>query len=247
MDSEALASANVMFDFLSETAGAKSNENILNALDRAARHFGFNCFAILGIPLPCERLDSYLMLNAWPREWVEHYLSNNYVHADPVVHLCKMRDSAFVWSDALRNQELCRPARRVMNEARQFSLNDGFSVPIHTADRVQGIVTFGAEKVELSIPARVALHILSVYAYNTLRAMTPRKTNLQNNNQLRATAREREIIQWCAAGKTASEIAEILGRSHRTIQNEILNVQRKLNVVNSAQMIAESFRSGILR
>ncbi|MBB4571607.1 DNA-binding CsgD family transcriptional regulator [Rhizobium leucaenae] len=49
------------------------------------------------------------------------------------------------------------------------------------------------------------------------------------------------------AGKTAIEIAGILGRSHRTIQNEILNVQRKLNVVNAAQMIAESFRFGILR
>jgi LuxR family quorum sensing-dependent transcriptional regulator len=64
---------------------------------------------------------------------------------------------------------------------------------------------------------------------------------------LRITAREREIIQWCAAGKTAIEIAAILGRSHRTIQNEIFNVQRKLNVVNAAQMIAESFRYGILR
>ena len=247
MDSQALASANIMFDFLSEAEGAKCKEEIVASLDKIARHFGFNCFAISGIPLPCERIDSHVMLNAWPKAWFEHYLLNNYVHADPVIHLCKMQDNAFVWSEALRNHELSRPARRIMNEARQFAMNDGFSVPVHTADGFQGIVTFGAEKVDLSSPARISLHTLSIYAYNTLRAMTARKKELRAKGHLRITAREREIIQWCAAGKTASETAEILGRSHRTIQNEILNVQRKLNVVNIAQMVAESFRSGILR
>lgn len=247
MNNEALGSANAMFDFLSEAAGAKNKENIVAPLYKAARHFGFDWFAISGVPLPGERIDPYVMLNAWPQEWYERYLMNNYVHVDPVIYLCKMQDSPFVWSEALANHELSRPARRVMNEARQFALNDGFSVPLHTAGGFQGIVTFGAKRVDLSIPARISLHTLSIYAYNTLRMMTAQKTAVPNNCQFRTTAREREIIQWCAAGKTASEIAEILGRSHRTIQNQILKIQRKLNVVNTAQMIAESFRSGTLR
>ncbi|MGO7917488.1 helix-turn-helix domain-containing protein, partial [Rhizobium ruizarguesonis] len=58
-------------------------------------------------------------------------------------------------------------------------------------------------------------------------------------NKCMITTREREIIHWCDAGKTAIEIATILGRSHRTSQNVILNIQRKLNVVNTPQMIAE--------
>ncbi len=247
MDTEALAAANTMFDFLSETAGAKSRDDILKPLDRAARHFGFNCFAISGIPLPNERIDSYFMLNGWPVGWFEHYLANNYVHADPVIHLSKMQDNAFVWSEALRDQELGRHARRVMNEATEFHMNDGYSVPLHAAGGFQAIVTFGAEKLDLSNAARGALHIISIYAHNSLRSLMVQKASSRDRNLLRITAREREIIQWCAAGKTAFEIAEILGRSHRTIQNEILNIQRKLNVVNSAQMIAESFRLGILR
>ncbi|AHG50159.1 regulatory protein (plasmid) [Rhizobium leguminosarum bv. trifolii CB782] len=247
MDSEALASANVMFDFLSETAGAACREDIMNSLAKAAHHFGFNCFAISGIPSPSERIDSYFMLNAWPAEWFEHYLANNYVHADPVINLCRMQDSAFVWSEALRNQELGRHAGRIMNEAKEFTINDGYSVPLHTAGGSQAIVTFGADKVELSKPARGTLHVLAIYAHSALRELTVQKAHVRNMSTLRVTAREREIIQWCAAGKTAMEVAGILGRSHRTIQNEISNVQRKLNVVNAAQMIAESYRAGILR
>lgn len=236
-----------MFDFMSEAAVAKSREDILTSLDRTARHFGFSCFAMSGIPLPTERIDPYFMLNAWPYEWFERYLASNYVHSDPIIHLSKMQDSAFVWSEALRDQELGRHARRVMNEAREFKMNDGYSVPLHTANGFQAIITFGAEQVDLSRAARGALHIISIYAHNTIRSLLTQKVKSQDRSLLRITAREREIIQWCAAGKTALEIGEILGRSQRTIQNEILNVQRKLNVVNAAQMIAESFRYGILR
>ena len=247
MDSEALATANIMFDFMSDTALAKNKEDILTSLDKTARHFGFSCFAMSGIPLPTERIDPYFLLNAWPYEWFERYSTANYVHADPVIHLSKMQDRAFVWSEALRDQDLGRHARRVMSEATAFKMNDGYSVPLHTADGFQAIITFGAEKVDLSRAARGALHIISIYAHNTVRSLLTSKVNSQNRGLLRITAREREIIQWCAAGKTAVEIAAIMDRSHRTIQNEILNVQRKLNVVNAAQMIAESFRYGILR
>jgi len=247
VDSEALATANIMFDFISDTAVAKSREDVLKSLDRTARHFGFSCFAMSGIPLPTERIDPYFLLNGWPCEWFERYSTANYVHADPVIHLSKMQDGAFVWSEALRGQDLGRHARRVMSEARAFKMNDGYSVPLHTADGFQAIITFGAEKVDLSHAARGALHIISIYAHNTVRSLLTPKANSENKGVLRITAREREIIHWCAAGKTAVEIAAILGRSHRTIQNEIFNVQRKLNVVNAAQMIAESFRYGILR
>lgn len=247
VDTDSFAAAGVMFDFLSASAGAKTREDILKLLDRAARHFGFDCFAISGIPMPNERIDPYFMLNGWPQEWYARYLANNYVHIDPIIHVSKIQDRAFVWSEALRGQELGRQSRRIMNEATEFKMKDGYSVPLHTVGGFQAIVSFGAEKVELSSPARGALHIISIYAHNAMRNLIVQKASLLDRGALRITAREREIIQWCAAGKTALEMAEILGRSHRTIQNQIVSIQRKLNVVNGAQMIAESFRLGILR
>lgn len=246
-DTNKLATANAMFDFLTETKGAKSKEDILKPLDRVARFFGFDCFAISGIPLPHERIDPYFLLNAWPAEWFERYVEQNYVHVDPVIYRTKMQDNAFVWSEALKGRKLNRHARRVMNEATEFKMFDGYSVPLHTAGGFQAIVTFGGEKVDLSSAARGALHIISIYAHNGLKSLITDETNTRQLESLNITSREREIIQWCAAGKTAYEIASIIDRSVRTVQNEIGNAQKKLDVVNTAQMIAESFRLGILR
>lgn len=247
MDAEFSAISNVMFDFLTEASSARDKDEVLSSLAKVSGDFGFNCFAISGIPLPNERIDPYFVLSGWPVEWFDRYLENNYVHIDPVIHLSKTRDREFIWSDLLSDQKLDRHSRRVMNEASEFKMVDGFSIPLHTATGFQSIISFAAEKVELSTSARRILYVISAYAHSLLREQIAKESKQKTKDQPRITPREREIIQWCAAGKTAIETANILGRSHRTIQNEIFNIQRKLDVVNAPQMVAESFRLRILR
>ncbi len=241
------ATANAMFDFITESSQARNNDAVLASLDKAARAFGMDCYAISGIPLPNERIDPYFMLNAWPDGWFERYVQQNYVHVDPVIYRTKMSNEAFVWSEALADQPLSRTAKRVMNEATEFGMLDGYSVPLHSVGGFQAIVTFGAKKVDLSSEQRGALHIVSIYAHNRLRAF------LSDNNERSAAAagkvtpREREVILWCSAGKTNWEIGQILGISEKTVQHEIASASRKLNSVNRAQLIAESIRLGLIR
>ncbi|MGG7539867.1 helix-turn-helix transcriptional regulator [Rhizobium sp. ZK1] len=247
MNGEISAISNVMSDFFSETSSATSKDALLLSFGKISRYFGFTSFAISGIPSPNERIDPYLFFSDWSGEWFDRYLEGNFVHIDPVVHLSKTCDRAFIWSEVLINQKLDRQGRRVMNEASEFKMIDGYTIPLHTAAGFQSIVSFGAEKVDLSNTARRALYVLSAYAHSLLRDQIVKDAKQKAKELPRITAREREIIHWCAAGKTAIEIAKILGRSHRTIQNEVFNVQRKLDVVNTPQMVAESFRFGIIR
>ncbi len=247
MDVEFSAISNVMFDFLTETSRAQNKDEVLSSLGKVCGHFGFSCFAISGIPLPNERIDPYFVLSGWPVEWFDRYLENNYVHIDPVIHLSKTRDRDFIWSDILRDQKLDRHGRRVMSEASEFRMVDGFSIPLHTATGIQSIISFAAEKVDLCTSARRILYVISAYVLSLLREHNAKEAKQKTKDSPKITPREREIIQWCAAGKTAIETANILGRSHRTIQNEIFNIQRKLDVVNAPQMVAESFRLRILR
>src|SRR5262245_51257042 len=44
------------------------------------------------------------------------------------------------------------------------------------------------------------------------------------------TAREREVLQWVAAGKTNRDIAEILGARPRTVEKHLERVYQKLGV-----------------
>ena len=80
-----------------------------------------------------------------------------------------------------------------------------------------------------------------------MRSLREQERNSERRTELRITRRELDLIQWCAAGKTNWEIGEILGLSHKTVQNELGKIQRKLNAVNRTQLIAEAFRAGIIR
>lgn len=245
--SDRQAAANAMFDFIAESSRARDKGEVLDSLGKVARAFGMDCFAVSGIPLPNERIDPYFMLNAWPEGWFERYVEENYVHVDPVIHRTKMTSEAFVWSEALADQPLTRPAKRVMNEATEFGMMDGYSVPIHSVGGFQAIVTFGASKVDLSHEQRGALHIVSIYAHNRLRAFMADTSDRNAAAVAKVTPREREVILWCSAGKTNWEIGQILGISEKTVQHEIASASRKLNSVNRAQLIAESIRLGIIR
>jgi LuxR family quorum sensing-dependent transcriptional regulator len=245
--SDRQATANAMFDFITDSSRARDNEEVLACLGKVARAFGMDCFAVSGIPLPGERIDPYFMLNAWPEGWFERYVEENYVHVDPVIYRTKMSNEAFVWSEALADKPLSRSSKRVMNEATEFGMLDGYSVPLHSVGGFQAIVTFGAQKVDLSNEQRGALHIVSIYAHNRLRAFLVDSSERSAAAAAKVTPREREVILWCSAGKTNWEIGQILGISEKTVQHEIAAASRKLNSVNRAQLIAESIRLGIIR
>lgn len=238
---------NAIIDFVTRTMASSDADEIMAYLREVSVGFGMDSFAIAGIPLPNEKIDPYVLLNDWPMDWFNHYAEQDYVHIDPVIFRTKTSNDGFVWSEALKNVRLSPAARTVMNEATEVDMRDGFSVPIQGINGLQAIVTFGAHKVELTREARSTLELIAVFAHHRLRMLREEERNMQHRKELRITKRELDLIQWCAAGKTNWEIGEILGLSHKTVQNELGKIQRKLNAVNRTQLIAESFRAGIIR
>ena len=93
--------ANTMFDFIGALETITSEEQAFAELRKVADSFGFNSFAISGIPEPHERIDPYVLLNGWPEEWASRYMARQYFAIDPVIQRTILSDNAFVWSDAL--------------------------------------------------------------------------------------------------------------------------------------------------
>jgi DNA-binding CsgD family transcriptional regulator len=61
------------------------------------------------------------------------------------------------------------------------------------------------------------------------------------------TAREREILQWVAAGLQNKEIAQKLELSLATVRNHIHNILEKLEVHSKLEAVSLAFRSGWVR
>lgn len=77
----------------------------------------------------------------------------------------------------------------------------------------------------------------SARAIELLQAQLPGKEGFR---MLRVTAREREILDWLAAGKTDRDIAAILGVSPRTVQKHLEHLYVKLGVETRTAAVMRS-------
>ena len=132
-----------------------------------------------------------------------------------------------------------------MNEAGDFGLANGLTIPLHSQSGLEGLFSVAGTR-EAMAPEEVRLlQIVAASAHTRLRELgSPQAPSYP---QIYITKSESECLTWCAAGKTDREIGEITGRSPRTVQAHIRNLQKKLSVVNRAQLIAEAFRRGLQR
>ena len=66
-------------------------------------------------------------------------------------------------------------------------------------------------------------------------------------SQDRLTAREREVVQLLAEGKTTKEVASVLGMSVKTAETHRSNIMRKLNFHSVSQVVLYAVRNNIVQ
>ncbi len=72
------------------------------------------------------------------------------------------------------------------------------------------------------------------------------KKLLEDAGALRLTARQREIVQLLAQGKTNKQVAKALSLSVRTADTHRANIMRRLNVHSTAELVRYAVRNQIL-
>lgn len=213
-------------------------------MDKTIVSYGFERFIVSGLPDRGVDVRPFVLLSAWPEAWFERYVSLGYVHFDPVARHCFSTSVPFHWSDVPYDREADLPARRVMDEARDFGLDRGFCVPIHMEGGMHGAVSFVGGPVDLDIQSRMELHMLALYAHGRLRFLNRRNADLMAKRAI--TAREAEVLKWAASGKTAHEIATITGLTERTVNQHCENAQRRLGTTNRVHTVVEAIRHKLI-
>lgn len=216
---------------------------ILDIMYDAIGDYGFERFIVSGLPDRGMDVRPFVLLSGWSDEWYERYTGLGYVDIDPVARHCFSTTLPFDWSDAPYDPETDLPARKVMDEARDFGMGDGFCVPIHMEGGMQGVVSLVGETRQLDDKSRLELHMLSLYAHGQLRFLNSR-AGLAPRRAI--TARESEVLKWVAAGKTASEIADITGLSQRTVNQHCENAQNRMGTNNRVHTVVEAIRHKLI-
>jgi len=73
-------------------------------------------------------------------------------------------------------------------------------------------------------------------------ALMQRLDSMESYRQPELTERERECLQWISAGRTRSEVGEILHLSENTVSFHLKNVHRKLEAGSSTLAIVKALR-----
>jgi LuxR family transcriptional regulator, quorum-sensing system regulator BjaR1 len=237
--------ADILVEFLSTCDQARNRAELLQCVERVTSYLGLDYVAMAFLPLPHERLDTFFVWQKWPKAWFERYLKLDYFHADPVANLVRQTGKSVIWSKALDQRVLPAKARKIMEEARDFGLVDGLTIPLHSTTSFGGIFSVAGARKSMTPQETKLLELVAERAYDRLNELEwiRHPPGLPPH----ITRAESECLTLCVAGKTDREIGRLTGRSPRTVQDHIRSLQRKLSAVNRAQLVAEAFRRRLQR
>lgn len=233
-----------LMSIIEDVQRESSSGAILSLLNNAIDSYGFQKFIISGLPDRGMDVRPFVLLSGWDDEWYERYTSLGYVHLDPVARHCFGTTLPFDWSDAPYDRESDLPARRVMDEARDFGMDEGFCVPVHMEGGMQGVVSLVCNPGHLDDKARLELHMLALYVHGRLRFLNGLGQDAMPRRII--TRREAEVLKWVASGKTAAEIADITGLTARTVNQHCENAQKRMGTNNRLHTVVEAIRHKLI-
>ena len=233
-----------LMSFIEDIQQQTSSNAIMDIMNRAIANYGFERFIVSGLPDPGMDVRPFVLLSGWQDEWYERYTGLGYVHLDPVARHCFSTTLPFDWSEAPYDRENDIAARRVMEEAREFGMDEGFCVPVHMEGGMQGVVSLVGKPDHLDEKQRFELHLLSLYVHGRLRYLSGPAGRPVGRRVI--TPREAEILKWAAMGKTAVEIAEITGLTPRTINQHCENAQKRMGTNNRLHTVVEAIRHKLI-
>jgi LuxR family quorum sensing-dependent transcriptional regulator len=230
------------FGFVDGLERLSTVDDVAYAFERGIAQYGITRFIITGLPTKGQSFEELVIASRWPAEFFMLYVENDYARFDPLIRLSIQSYMPFEWcADSYRSDANPR-VTELMRRASEFGLKCGYIVPIHGPLGYEGCVGMSADQLALSARARSALHLMALYAFDRMRTLQGHLSD----KKILLTAREREVLSWVAAGKSAAQISQALRISKRTVDEHSQTAARKLGAANRTQAVAIAMRDRII-
>ncbi len=151
----------VALEFIEQVVELDDDTAICDLLLRRARNLGFENMAVCDLPSSGRPAK---LVATWPSGFRDRYLAALY-RDDPLVRYARGTAEPFVWSEATWDRTLTSREQRVMKEAAEFGLEDGFVVPVIGIDADQSAISLSGRRTRLDAGDRRGLHMMSVFAH----------------------------------------------------------------------------------
>ncbi|MCY4397577.1 MAG: LuxR family transcriptional regulator [Rhodospirillaceae bacterium] len=189
------------------------------------------------------------ILASYPQEWINRYVRHHYLQLDPVADLTARSAKPFYWGHGRFLRAFRKQQRLVFEEARAFRIVCGLAIPVRCARGAVGVFNVVATDAKRLGEATHSEHErLFAAAYDThdfvLKEGLAAKTVEGSGPCL--SVREKECLVWTSEGKTAEEVAAILGLSVYTVNRHASVAARKLGCLNKHHATFRALRAGLI-
>lgn len=233
-------------DDLKQFSKANSIDEITALCRFHAEQLGFDNF-IYALRIPTQFSEArIIMIKGYPDEWLTHYFERAFYDNDPVIDYCSKSLIPIQWHDLQIEKASLR--ERVMNEATEFGLKTGISMPVHSPRGEFGIFSLSVNSrliaaQEITVQAIPYVQIMASYLHEALCRVIGMANSIEKPL---LTDREKECLRLTADGKTSWEIGQLLNLSERTANFHINNAMIKLDVSNRQHAVAKSILQGLI-
>ncbi len=196
--------------------------------------------------IPHAAINQEVIAFTYPSDWVSHYLSRRYYTIDPVVRAGERSMVPVDWATLDKSP----PAvRRLFDEAAEAGLGKhGLTIPIRGPFGDQAIFTVTSNATDRDWQALKSDYVRDMQIIgNYIHARVLGLRNASPPGHVPAlSSREREALQWAAAGKTIDETATILRLSPSAVRTYLDSARHKLDCLTKPQAVARAMQLGLI-
>ncbi len=224
----------IILDVVRTIDRSSTAETAIQSFMGFAGRFGFERFYITQVVNPLSAGASKAMMHTdWPDEIIKPRMNGIELLRDPVVQYGMRSRFAFDWKEAYKHAS--RYGRTMMDETKAHRLKCGYSFPMRRPGAPVGGVSIGGERIEMSQEEMSGLELAAMHVYARLERLHGQS---YEDDVKPLSEQEIDVLQYSALGKTAWEIAIVLGITESGVKKALQRAREKLDAVNTAQACA---------
>ncbi|HEJ6002931.1 TPA: transcriptional regulator LasR [Pseudomonas aeruginosa] len=176
--------------------------------------------------------ENAFIVGNYPAAWREHYDRAGYARVDPTVSHCTQSVLPIFWEPSIYQT---RKQHEFFEEASAAGLVYGLTMPLHGARGELGALSLSVEaenRAEANRFMESVLPTLWMLKDYALQSGAGLAFEHPVSKPVVLTSREKEVLQWCAIGKTSWEISVICNCSEANVNFHMGNIRRKFGVTS---------------
>ncbi|MEZ5758380.1 MAG: LuxR family transcriptional regulator [Emcibacteraceae bacterium] len=227
-------------NFIEQSAKANNLVDLARLFDLTIRKLGCTHFICLSHVDVFNLPEDAVLLSNYPLEWGLYHHEKQYFKNDPIMDTCKSRITPFIWSDPSWRALLNIDKEKILNEASEFELGEGHTIPIHSGDGYSASCSVVFQPGEVDPHALMAIQLMAIYLYETAIKMKTKSFSQRK----KPTARQIECLQMIAMGKSDWAVSKILGISENTVKFHVKAILNHYKVATRNQAVIRALFYG---